>query len=378
MKLPRRQFLQLAAGAAALPAVSRIARAQTYPTRPVRLIVNFTPAGANDFTARLIGQWLSERLGQQFVVENRPGAGGNIGTEVVVRAAPDGYTLLLVSTANAINATLYKDLQFNFIRDMAPVASIVQNPFVMEVNPSLPTKTVPEFIAYAKANPGKLNFGSAGTGTGPHVATELFNMMTGVKMLHVPYRGAGQAKTDLIGGRVQMMFDVLASSIAHIRAGELRALAVTSAVRSEVLPDIPTVGEFVPGYEASGWTGVGAPKNTSVEIIEKLNREINAGLADPKIKARFADLGAMPTIMTPPEFGKLIAEETEKWAKVVKFSGARPNVPQIPTLGQLSKRAFLVGPHQAAVPGDICRQDRCRRSTCSPPKGCSRSRSIQP
>jgi tripartite-type tricarboxylate transporter receptor subunit TctC len=325
MKLPRRQFLQLAAGAAALPAVSRIARAQTYPTRPVRLIVNFTPAGANDFTARLIGQWLSERLGQQFVVENRPGAGGNIGTEVVVRAAPDGYTLLLVSTANAINATLYKDLQFNFIRDMAPVASIVQNPFVMEVNPSLPTKTVPEFIAYAKANPGKLNFGSAGTGTGPHVATELFNMMTGLKMLHVPYRGAGQAKTDLIGGRVQMMFDVLASSIAHIRAGELRALAVTSAVRSEVLPDIPTVGEFVPGYEASGWTGVGAPKNTSVEIIEKLNREINAGLADPKIKARFADLGAMPTIMTPPEFGKLIAEETEKWAKVVNFLGAKPD-----------------------------------------------------
>ena len=325
MKLPRRQFLHLAAGAAALPAASRIARAQTYPTRPVRLIVRFVPAGSNDIAARLIGQWLSERLGQQFVVENRPGAGGNIGTEVVVRAAPDGYTLLLVSTSNAINATLYKDLRFNFIRDIAPVASIVQDPFVMEVNPSLPTKTVPEFIAYAKANPGKLNFGSAGTGTGPHVATELFNMMTGVKMLHVPYRGAGQAKTDLIGGRVQMMFDVLASSIAHIRAGELRALAVTSAVRSEVLPDIPTVGEFVPGYEASGWTGVGAPKNTPVEIIEKLNSEINAGLAELKIKARFADLGAMPMMMTPPEFGKFIAEETEKWAKVVNFLGVKPD-----------------------------------------------------
>ena len=324
MKPPRREFLHLAAAAVALPAVPRIARAQTYPTRPVRIIVSFTPAGANDIAARLIGQWLSERLGQQFFVENRPGAGGNIGTEAVVRAAPDGYTLLLVSPPNAINATLYKDLQFNFIRDIAPVASIVQNPFVMVVNPSLPTKTVPEFIAYAKANPGKLNFGSGGTGTGPHVAAELFNMMTGVKMLHVPYRGAGQAKTDLIGGRVQMMFDVLTSSIAHISAGELRALAVTSAVRSEVLPDIPTVGEFVPGYEASGWTGVGAPKNTPVEIIEKLNREINAGLADPKMKARFADLGAMPTMMTPPEFGKLIAEETEKWAKVVNFLGAKP------------------------------------------------------
>jgi tripartite-type tricarboxylate transporter receptor subunit TctC len=325
MKLPRRTFLHLATGAAALPAVSRIASAQTYPTRPVRIIVSFTPAGANDIAARLMGQWLSERLGQQFVVENRPGAGGNIGTEVVVRAAPDGYTLLLVSPPNAINATLYKDLQFNFIRDIAPVASIVQNPFVMEVNPSLPAKTVPEFIAYAKANPGKLNFASAGTGTGPHVAAELFNMVTGVKMLHVPYRGAGQAQTDLIGGRVQMMFDVLTSSIAHIRAGELRALAVTSAVRSEVLSDIPTVGEFVPGYEASGWTGVGAPKNTPVEIIEKLNREINAGLADPRIKARFAELGAMPMMMTAPEFGKLIAEETEKWAKVVNFLGAKPD-----------------------------------------------------
>jgi tripartite-type tricarboxylate transporter receptor subunit TctC len=325
MKLPRRTFLHLATGAAALPAVSRIASAQTYPTRPVRIIVSFTPAGANDIAARLMGQWLSERLGQQFVVENRPGAGGNIGTEVVVRAAPDGYTLLLVSPPNAINATLYKDLQFNFIRDIAPVASIVQNPFVMEVNPSLPAKTVPEFIAYAKANPGKLNFASAGTGTGPHVAAELFNMVTGVKMLHVPYRGAGQAQTDLIGGRVQMMFDVLTSSIAHIRAGELRALAVTSAVRSEVLSDIPTVGEFVPGYEASGWTGVGAPKNTPVEIIGKLNREINAGLADPRIKARFAELGAMPMMMTAPEFGKLIAEETEKWAKVVNFLGAKPD-----------------------------------------------------
>ena len=325
MKLPRRTFLYLTAGAAALPAVSRIARAQAYPTRPVRIIVGFPPAGGADIVARLIGQWLSERLGQQFIVENRPGAGSNIGTEAVVRAPPDGYTLLQVTSPNAINATLYDKLSFNFTRDIAPVAGLTRDPNVMEVNPSVPVKTVPEFIAYAKANPGKINMASAGNGTGGHVAGELFKMMTGVNMVHVPYRGAGPALTDLIGGQVQVMFDVMTSSIEHIRAGKLRALAVTSSTRSEALPDVPTMGELVPGYEASNIRGVGVPRNTPAEIIDWLNKEINAGLADPKMKARFADLGATVLAGSPADFGRLMAEEVEKWAKVVKFSGARPD-----------------------------------------------------
>ena len=325
MKLPRRTFLYLTAGAAALPAVSRIARAQAYPTRPVRIIVGFPPAGGADIVARLIGQWLSERLGQQFIVENRPGAGSNIGTEAVVRAPPDGYTLLQVTSPNAINATLYDKLSFNFTRDIAPVAGLTRDPNVMEVNLSVPIKTVPEFIAYAKANPGKINMASAGNGTGGHVAGELFKMMTGVNMVHVPYRGAGPALTDLIGGQVQVMFDVMTSSIEHIRAGKLRALAVTSSTRSEALPDVPTMGEFVPGYEASNIRGVGVPRNTPAEIIDWLNKEINAGLADPKMKARFADLGATVLAGSPADFGRLMAEEVEKWAKVVKFSGARPD-----------------------------------------------------
>ena len=320
----RRQFLHLAAGAAALPAVSRIARAQTYPTRPVRIIVGFPPGGAADIAARLMGQWLSERLGQPFVIENRPGAGSNIATEAVVRAPADGYTLLLVSTSNAINATLYDKLNFNFIRDIAPVAGIIRVPHVMEVNPSVPAKTVPEFIAYAKANPGKINMASAGIGAAPHVSGELFKMMTGVDMVHVPYRGAAPALTDLLGGQVQVMFDTMPSSIEYIRAGKLRALAVTTATRSEALPDIPTVGDFVPGYEASAWYGVGAPKNTPAEIVDKLNKEINAGLADPKMKARLADLGGTVLAGSPADFGKLIADETEKWAKVVKFAGIKP------------------------------------------------------
>ena len=318
VKVPRRQFLHLAAGAAALPAVSRIARAQTYPTRPVRIIVGFAAGGPTDIAARLIGQWLSERLGQQFVIENRPGAGSNIGTEAVVRAPPDGYTLLLVGTPNAINATLYDNLNFNFIRDIAPVASIMRAQGVMVVNPSVPAKTVPEFIAYAKANPGKINMASAGNGSPPHISGELFKLMAGVNMVHVPYRGGGPALTDLLGGQVQVMFEPDVSSIEYIRAGKLRALAVTTATRSEALPDIPTVGEFVPGYEASGWYGVGAPKDTPAEIVDKLNREINAGLADPKIKERLADLGGVPMPMTPAEFGKLIADETEKWGKVIR------------------------------------------------------------
>jgi len=325
MKLPRRRFLHLAAGAAALPALSRIARAQTYPSRPVRWVVPFPPGGVTDIVARLMGQWLSERLGQPFVIENRPGAGGNIGAEAVVKAAPDGYTLYLSSSPNAISATLYDNLNFNFIRDIAPVASISISPLVMEVNPSVPAKTVPEFVAYAKANSGKLNMASNGNGTTSHLAGELFKMMTGINMLHVPYRGAAPALTDLIGGQVQVMFDVMASSIEHIRAGKLRALAVTTATRSEALPDVPNVGEFLPGFEASAWQGVGVPKNTPTEIVDKLNKEINAGLADPKIKARLADLGNIGLALSPADFGKLIADETEKWSKVVKFSGAKPD-----------------------------------------------------
>jgi tripartite-type tricarboxylate transporter receptor subunit TctC len=324
MKLPhRRQLLHLAAGAAALPAVSRIAWAQTYPTRPVRLIVPFAPAGSTDIVARLMGQWLSERLGQQFVIENRPGGGGNIGTEAVVRASPDGYTLLMVGGWNAINATLYDKLSFNFIRDIAPVAGISREPYVIAVHPSVPAKTVPEFIAYANANPGRVNMASGGTGAPSHVSGELFKMMAGVNMVHVPYRGAAPALADLLAGQVQVYFAPTAASIAYIKAGRLRALAITSAKRSEALPDLPTVGEFVPGYETSLWLGLGAPKNTPAEIVEKLNKEINAGLADPKIKARFADLGGDVLALSPADFGRLIAEETEKWGKVIRAANIK-------------------------------------------------------
>jgi len=323
MKLPRRQFLHLAVGAAALPALSRIARAQAYPTRPVRIVVPFTAGSLSDILARPIGQWLSERLGQPFIIENRPGAGGNIGTEAVVKAAPDGHTLLVIASSNAINATLYEKLNFNFIHDIAPVATIIRQPMVMLVNPSIPTKTVPEFVAYAKTNPRKISMASAGNGTAPHVAGELFNMMAGVDMVHVPYRGGAPALTDLIGGQVQVMFATPIVSIEHIRAGKLRPLAVTSATRFGVLPDIPSVGEFLPGYEASVWVGLGAPKNTPTEIVDQLNKEINAGLADPKIKSGLADLGGGAFSSSPADFAKLIAEDTEKWAKVVKFSGAK-------------------------------------------------------
>jgi len=318
MKLPRREFLCLAAGAAALSAASRIAWAQAYPSRPVSLVAGFAPGGGVDITARLIGQWLSERLGQQFVIENRPGAAGNIGTEAVVRARGDGYTLLLVGSFNTINATLYDRLNFNFIRDIAPVASVMRYPYVMVVNPSVPAKSIPELIAYAKANPGKLNMASPGTGTGDHIAGELFKMMTGVNMVHVPYRGAAPALTDLLGNQAQVMFPSMPSSIQYIRAGQLRALAVVTATRSDMLPDIPTVAEFVPGYEAGSWYGVGAPKATPDEIIDKLNKEINAGLADPKIKARLANLGGDVLALSPADFSKLIADETEKWGKLIR------------------------------------------------------------
>ena len=323
MKLPRRHFLHLAAGAAALPVVSRVANAQSYPTRPVRLIVPFAAGGGTDITARVMGQWLSERLGQQFVIDNRPGGGTNIGTEAVVRAPADGYTLLLAGSPAAINATLYDKLNYNFIRDIAPVAGIIRQPFVMAVHPSVPAKTVPEFIAYAKANPGRINMASAGTGAGSHVTGELFKMMAGVDMVHVPYRGAGPALTDLIAGQVQVYFATTVASIEYIRAGRLRALAVTTATRSDALPGIPTVDEFVPGYEASAVGGFGAPKATPAEIIEKLNKEITAGLADPKIKARLADLGGDVLALSPADFAKLIADETEKWGKVVKLTGIK-------------------------------------------------------
>jgi tripartite-type tricarboxylate transporter receptor subunit TctC len=324
MKLPRRQFLRLAAGATALPSVSRTAMAQTYPTRPIRLIVGFPPGGPTDILARLIAQSLSERLGQQFVVENRPGAGGNLATETVVRALPDGYTLLLVAPANAINATFYDKLNFNFIRDIAPVAGIVRVPSVMEVNLSFPAKTVPEFIAYAKANPGKLKMASAGNGSPSHLSAELFKMMAGVDMVHVPYDSGPAAHTDLLGGQVQVIFNAIPASIDYIKSGKLRALAVTTASRSEAVPDVPTVGDFVPGYESSVFFGIGAPKNTPAEIIDRLNKEINAGLADPKMKARFANFGGVAFVGSPAEFGTLIADETEKWAKVVKFAGIKP------------------------------------------------------
>jgi len=323
MKLPRRQFLYLATGAAALPAMSRIAWAQAYPTRPVRMVAPFAAGGPADILARLIGQWLSERLGQPFVIENRPGAAGNIGTEVVVKSPPDGYTLILAGSPNTINATLYDKLNFNFIRDIAPVAGIVRFPLVMAVHPSVPAKTVPEFIAHAKANPGKINMASGGIGATPHVAGELFQMMTGVRMIHVPYRGAAPALTDLLAGQVQVSFANTVASIEYIRAGKLRPLAVTTATRSEALPDISTVGEFVPGYEASGWSGIGSPKNTPSQIVDKLNAETNAGLADPKIKARLADLGGTPLAGSPADFGKFIADETEKWGKVVRAANIK-------------------------------------------------------
>jgi tripartite-type tricarboxylate transporter receptor subunit TctC len=325
MELRRRQFLNLTGAAVALSAVSRIARAQAYPARPVRLIVGLTPGGVQDLLARLMGQWLSERLGQPFIIENRPGAGTNIATDAVVRAAPDGYTLLLVGPPNAINASLYDSLNFNFLRDIVPVAMISREAGIMEVHPSFPAKTVPEFIAYAKANPGKINHASSGTGSAGHITAELFKMMTGVSMVHVPYRGGGPALTDLLGGQVQVYFGGLPGSIGYIKAGKLRALAVTTAMRSEALPDIATVGEFVSGYEASAVYGLGAPRNTPPGIIDKLNKEINAALADPKIKTRIADLGGTVLAGSPAEFGRLIADETEKWSKVIKFAGIKPD-----------------------------------------------------
>ena len=325
MKFPhRRQFLHLAAGAAALPALPHVARAQAYPSRPVRLVVGYAPGGLTDIIGRLTSQWLSERFGQQVVVENRPGAGSNIGTEVVARAAPDGYTLLLIAPANAINATLYDKLNYDFLRDIVPIASIARFGNVMEVNPTVPVKSVPEFIAYAKANPGKINFASSGVGSTIHMSAELFKMMAGVNLVHVPYRGAAPAITDLLAGQVQVMFDNIATSIQHIREGKLRPLAVTTAEPSELLPGLPSVANYLPGYEASGWYGVGAPKGTAAEIINKLHNEISAALADPKIKARFADLGVTVLTGSSADFGRLLVDETEKWAKVVKFAGIKP------------------------------------------------------
>jgi len=323
VKFPRRRFLYLAAGAVALSAVSRVAKAQSYPARPVRLIVGFSAGGASDIVSRLMAQWLSERLGQQFIVENRPGAGTNIGTEAVVRATADGHTLLYATTTNAINATLYDNLDFNFIRDIAPVAGIMNAPLVMVVHPSFPSKAVPDFIAYAKANPGQINMASPGKGTPGHLAGELFKMMAGINMVHVPYRGGAPALTDLLSGQVQVYFSVLPDSIEYIRAGRLRALAVTAATRWGAVPDLPTVGDFVRGYEATAWSGVGGPKNTPIEIIEKLNKEINAILADHEIQRRLGDLGGAPMPMTPVEFEKFIVAETEKWGKVVEVSGAK-------------------------------------------------------
>jgi tripartite-type tricarboxylate transporter receptor subunit TctC len=324
MRLPRRQFLHLAAGAAALPAALRIANAQSYPARPVRIVVGFTAGGSTDIGARLIGQWLQERLGQSFVIENRPGAGTNIATESVVRAAPDGYTLLMVGPSSAVNATLYDKLSFVFLRDIAPVACLIRQPQVMLANPSLPAKTVPELIAYAKANPGKITMASAGIGSTGHLVGELFKMTSGVDLVHIPYRGAGPALTDLLGGQVLMSFAGIAGSVEYVRSGKLRALAVTTATRSDALPDVPTVSEFVPGFEAGDWLGVGAPRNTPAEIIDRLNKEITAGVADPKIKARFADLGGTPLPLTPSAFGKLLADETAKWAKVIRAANIKP------------------------------------------------------
>jgi tripartite-type tricarboxylate transporter receptor subunit TctC len=325
MTLRRRAFLMLLAGATALPAVSQVACAQDYPSRPIRLVVGFAAGGTQDVIARLVGQRLSEALGQQIVIENRPGASSNVAAEAVIRSPADGYTLFMVGPNNAINATLYDKLTFDFVRDTAPIAGIMRVPNVMEVHPSVPAKSVPEFIAYAKANPGKINMVSGGTGTSVHVSGELFKMMTGINMVHVPYRGAGPALADLIGGQVQVMFDNLPSSIGHIRSGKLRALAVTTTIRSEALPGVPTVADFVPGYEASAFFGISAPKATPPAIVDRLNDAINAVLADSKIRARFADLGGTALAGSPSDFGKLVADETEKWAKVVKFSGAKPD-----------------------------------------------------
>jgi tripartite-type tricarboxylate transporter receptor subunit TctC len=325
MKLPRRRFLQLAGAAAAAPAFSNFASAQTYPTRPVHVLVGFAAGGPTDILARLMAQWLSQRLGQPFVVENRPGVGGNLATDAVVNAPPDGHTLLLVAPANTINATLYDKLSFNFMRDIAPVGSIMRAFYVMEVTPALPVRSVPEFIAYAKAHPGEINMASAGSGTPQHVAGELFKLMTGVEMVHVPYRGSVPALTDLMGGQVQVMFDNMISSLELIRAGKLRALAVTTTARSAALPDLPTVADFVPGFEASAMFGLGAPRTTPAEIVGKLNHEINAGLADAKMKARLGELAGVVLAGSPADFGTLIAAETEKWGKVVRFSGAKPD-----------------------------------------------------
>jgi tripartite-type tricarboxylate transporter receptor subunit TctC len=325
MKLPRRRFLQFAAATATAFPFSRPARAQAYPTRPVRVVLGLAPGGSVDIVVRLIAQWLSERLEEQFMIENRPGAAGNIATEAVVRAPADGYTLLVVLASNAINATLYKNLSFNFIRDIAPVAGMVRVANVMEVNPAVPATTVPEFIAYAKANPGKLSFASGGNGSSLHVLGELFKMKSGIDMVHVPYRGGAPALIDLLGGRVQVMFDTIPQSIEYIRMGKLRALAVTTKTRSEVLPNVPPMSDFVPGFEAGSWWGLGAPKNTPTEIIDKLNTQINASLGDPQIRARLAELGTTPLLFTPPEFGAFVEAETEKWAQVVRFSGAKQN-----------------------------------------------------
>jgi tripartite-type tricarboxylate transporter receptor subunit TctC len=323
MKLQRRQFLQLAAGAAALPIASGSAHAQAYPARPVRLVIGYTPGGSADLTARLMGQWLSERLGQSFVIENRPGGGTNIATEAVVRATPDGYTLMLVAPANAINATLYEKLNFDFLRDIEPVAGIIRFPNVVVVNPSLPIHSISELIAYAKANPGKLNMASSGNGSTIHMSGELFKMLTGINMVHVPYRGGAPALTDLLAGQVQVMFDNIPTCAEHVKSGKLRGLAVTSTTRSEVLPDLPVVADFLPGYEASAWYGIGAPKGTPPEIIERLNKAVNEILADPKAKARFAEIGAFLLPGSAADFGKLLADETDKWGKVVKFAGAK-------------------------------------------------------
>jgi tripartite-type tricarboxylate transporter receptor subunit TctC len=324
MDVPRRKFLHVAAGAAAFPAISSMTWAQTYPSRSVRLIVPFPPGGPNDVFARLIGQWLSERLGQPFIIDHRPGAGGNIGTEVVVKAAPDGYTLLLINSNHTVNATLYDKLNYNFIRDIAPVAAIIQLPLVLVLNPLLPAKTLLEFTAHAKVNPGKLNYASVGNGSTPHVAGELFKMMTGIDMVHVPYRGAVQALTDLISGQVQAMFIVLGVVTEHIKAGKLRAVAVTAATRSDMLPDLPTMNSIVTGYDATTWFGIGAPKDMPSEIVDKLNKEINVALANPKIKAQLADLGGTSLTLSPTEFGKLIADDTEKWGKVIRAANIKP------------------------------------------------------
>jgi tripartite-type tricarboxylate transporter receptor subunit TctC len=323
MKLPRRKFLHLAAGAAALPGLPLVAGAQTYPARPVRIVVGFPPGGGADIAARLMGQWLSDRLGQQFVIDNRPGAASNIGTEAVVRASPDRYTLLLVGASNAINAAPYEHLNFKFIRDIAPVASIVRVTNVMEVHPSVPAKNIPDFIAYAKTNPGKINMASAGNGSPAHVAGELFKMMAGVNLVHVPYRGIGPALTDLLGGQVQVLFDSMPTAIEYIRARKVRALAVTSETRWDGQSDIPAMSEFLPGFEANSWFGIGAPKNTPDAVVERLNKEINAGLSDPTLKARFADLAATVFIGSPTEFGTFIAAETEKWSKVIRAANIK-------------------------------------------------------